>query len=109
VEDEGSRGNLVTNPAHIVFEYLENPYLMNLAPASVNTASFTAAPGALAGYACGFAQLEAADGLALLRHITQLCHSVLLFDQGQADLIVLSDLPDTIQAAFECMTSDNLL
>jgi hypothetical protein len=82
---------------------------MNLAPASVNTASFTAAPGALAGYACGFAQLEAADGLALLRHITQLCHSAILFDQGQANLIVLSDLPGAIHAAFECMTSDNLL
>jgi hypothetical protein len=59
-----------------VLDYLENPYLMNRVPASVNTASFTAAAGALAGYTCGFAQLEAADGLALLQHIKQLCHSV---------------------------------
>lgn len=110
VEDEGnSRGNLITNPALIVLEYLENPYLMNLAPASVNTASFTAAASALAGYACGFAQIEASDGLSLLQHITQLCHSVLLFDQGQANMVVLSDSPGAIQATFDCNTNDNLL
>jgi hypothetical protein len=110
VEDQGdSRGNLITNPALIVLEYLENPYLMNVAPASVNMASFTAAASALAQYACGFAQVDSADGLALLQHITQLCHSVLLFDQGQANLMVLSDAPGTIRATFDCAAHDNLL
>lgn len=110
VEDKGdSTGNLIVNPATIILQHLENTNLMNVAAGSINAASFTAAATALAGYQCGFAQIEAADGLALLQHIAQLCHSVLLFDQGQASLVVLSDTPGTIEATFDTTTHDNLL
>ncbi|HEX5443352.1 MAG TPA: hypothetical protein VFW87_05975 [Pirellulales bacterium] len=110
VEDRGdSTGNLIANPATIILQYLENPRLMNVAAGSINAASFTAAATALANYQCGFAQLEAADGLSLLQHIAQLCHSFLFFDQGQANLVVLSDAPATIQHTFDTITSDNLL
>ncbi|HEX7446542.1 MAG TPA: hypothetical protein VF306_03295 [Pirellulales bacterium] len=110
VEDRGdSTGNLIANPATIILQYLENTHLMNVAAGSINAASFTAAATALAGYQCGFAQVEAADGLALLQHIAQLCHSFLFFDQGQANLVVLSDAVTTVQHTFDTTANDNLL
>ncbi|MDE2098820.1 MAG: hypothetical protein KGL39_16325 [Patescibacteria group bacterium] len=110
VEDEGnSLGNLITNPALIVLQYLENPYLMNVAPTSINLAAFTAAAVKLAGYYCGFAQVEAADGLSLLQHICSLCHSVLFFDQGEANMTVLTDTPGAAVVAFDTSERDNLL
>ena len=110
VDDAGnSSGNLITNLALVILQYLEHPALMYVNPASINLASFAAAATALAGYACGFAQIESCDGLALLQHIASLCHSVLFFDQGQANLVVLSDTPGTIQATFDTTTNDNLL
>ena len=84
VEDVGnSTGNLITNPALVILQYLEHSTLMFGDPASINLASFAAAATALAGYSCGFAQIESADGLSLLQHIASLCHSVLFFDQGR--------------------------
>jgi hypothetical protein len=110
VEDAGdSTGNLITNPALVILQYLEHPALMYVDAGSVNLASFTAAATALAGYSCGFAQIEAAEGLSLLQHIASLCHSVLFFDQGQANLVVLSDAPGTIAATFDTAANDNLL
>lgn len=110
VEDAGnSLGNLISNPATIILQYLENTHLMNVATTSINAASFTAAATALAGYFCGFAQVEAADGLSLLQHIAQLCHSVVFFDQGQANMAVLSDTPGTIVHTFDTTTNDNML
>lgn len=110
VEDVGnSTGNLITNPALVILQYLEHPALMYVDPASINLASFVAAATALAGYSCGFAQIESADGLSLLQHIASLCHSVLFFDQGQANLVVLSDTPGTIQTTFDTTAADNLL
>jgi hypothetical protein len=110
VEDKGdSTGNLITNPALVVLQYLENPHLMDVVPASINLASFTAAVTALAGYYCGFAQVEAADGLSLLQHICSLCHSVLFFDQGEANMVVLSDSPGTIRWTGDTTARDNLL
>lgn len=107
VEDIGnSTGNLITNPALILLQYLENPYLMNVAPSSINLTAFTNAATKLAGYYCGFAQVEAADGLSLLQHIASLCHSVLFFDQGEANMVVLSDAP---QAAVWIGDGNNLL
>ncbi|MGH7136129.1 MAG: hypothetical protein ACREHD_10335, partial [Pirellulales bacterium] len=110
VEDKGdSTGNLITNPALVILQYLEHSALMFVDPASINLASFTAAATALAGYSCGFAQVESADGLSLLQHIASLCHSVLFFDQGQANLVVLSDTPQTPVVTFDTTTNDNLL
>lgn len=110
VEDEGnSKGNLITNPALIVLQYLENPYLMNVAPASINLAAFTAAATKLAGYYCGFGQVEAADGLSLLQHVCSLCNSVLFFDQGEANMVVLSDSPGTVTWTGDTTIHDNLL
>ncbi|MGH7194941.1 MAG: hypothetical protein ACREJM_15610, partial [Candidatus Saccharimonadales bacterium] len=110
VEDRGdSTGNLIANPATIILQYLENTHLMNVAGGSINAASFTAAATALANYQCGFAQIEAVDGLSLLQHIAQLCHSFLFFDQGQANLVVLSDAAATIQHVFDTAATDNLL
>lgn len=110
VEDAGdSTGNLITNPALVILQYLEHPDLMNVAPSSINLTSFVTAAAALTGYSCGFAQVEAADGLSLLQHIASLCHSVLFFDQGQANLVVLSDGPGTIAATFDTASDDNLL
>ena len=110
VEDAGdSTGNLITNPALVILQYLEHPDLMNVAATSINLSSFVTAAAALAGYSCGFAQVEAADGLSLLQHIASLCHSVLFFDQGQANLVVLSDVPGTTIATFDTTTNDNLL
>ncbi len=110
VEDKGdSTGNLITNPALVILQYLEHSALMFVDPASINLASFTAAATALAGYSCGFAQIEAADGLSLLQHIASLCHSVLFFDQGQANLVELSDVPASPVATFDTTTNDNLL
>jgi hypothetical protein len=110
VEDKGdSTGNLITNPALVILQYLEHSVLMYVDPASINLASFTAAATSLAGCSCGFAQVEAADGLALLQHIASLCHSALFFDQGQANLVVLSDTPQTAVATFDTTTNDNLL
>ncbi|HEX5442617.1 MAG TPA: hypothetical protein VFW87_02255, partial [Pirellulales bacterium] len=110
VEDAGnSTGNLIANPATIILQYLENTHLMNVATGSINAASFATAASELSGYFCGFAQVEATDGLALLQHIAQLCHSILFFDQGQANLIVLSDSPGTIVHTFDTATNDNIL
>lgn len=110
VEDKGdSTGNLITNPALVILQYLEHSALMYVDAASINLASFAAAATALAGYSCGFAQVEAADGLSLLQHVASLCHSVLFFDQGQANLVVLSDTPAAPIAAFDTTTNDNLL
>lgn len=110
VEDKGdSTGNLIANPATIILQYLENTHLMNVAAGSINAASFTAAATALANYQCGFAQLEAADGLSLLQHVAQLCHSFLFFDQGQANLVVLSDQFTVSRASFDTASYDNLL
>ena len=110
VEDHGdSTGNLITNPALVILQYLEHAALMYVNPASINLASFTAAATALTGYSCGFAQVEAADGLSLLQHIASLCHSVLFFDQGEANLVVLSDTPQTQVATFDTTINDNLV
>jgi hypothetical protein len=109
-EDKGdSTGNLITNPALVILQYLEHSALMYVAPSSINLPSFAVAAAALTGYACGFGQIESADGLALLQHIASLCHSVLFFDQGQANLVVLSDTPGTVTAGFDTTTNDNLL
>lgn len=110
IEDKGdSTGNLITNPALVILQYLEHAALMYVDAASINLAGFAAAATALAGFSCGFAQVEAADGLSLLQHIASLCHSVLFFDQGQANLVVLSDTPAAPVASFDTTTNDNLL
>lgn len=95
VETTGSGGETedsqpITNPAAILSEYLENPYLFDVAE-YVHEASFTAAGVALAQRRCGFAQLEPADGLVLLQDISRQCKSVLFFDQGQVQMKVLSN------------------
>lgn len=110
VEDAGdSTGNLIINPALVILQYLEHSALMYVAPSSINLASFALAAAALNGYQCGFGQVESCDGLALLQHIASLCHSVLFFDQGQANLVVLSDTPGTITSTFDTAANDNLL
>lgn len=110
VEDHGdSTGNVITNPALIILQYLENTHLMNVSAGSINATSFANAASALAGYDCGFGQIEAEDGLALLQQIAANCHSVLFFDQGQANMVVLSDSPGTTIWTGDTTTNDNLL
>ena len=110
VEDAGnSSGNLITNPATVILQYLENANLMNVAASSIDVNSFTAAATALAGYSLGFAQVEAAKGLEQLQDIARQCHSALLFDQGLARLVVLTDAAGTIQRAFDTSAHDNML
>jgi hypothetical protein len=70
---------------------------MNVVSSSINATSFANAATALNAYYCGFAQVEAADGLSLLQHIANLAHSVLFFDQGEANIVVLSDTAGTIR------------
>lgn len=49
VEDAGNgTGNLITNPATVILQYLENAKLMNVAASSIDVNSFTAAATALA-------------------------------------------------------------
>jgi hypothetical protein len=92
VEDKGdSTGNLITNPATVILQYLENTHLMNVNTGSIDAASFAAAASALAGYSVGFAQIEAQRGLELLHDIARQCHAVLFFDQGQAKVKVLAN------------------
>lgn len=110
VEDAGDgTGNLISNPATIILQYLENTHLMNVASGSINVGQFTTAATALAGYSCGFAQIEAEDGLTLLQHIAQFCNSYLFFDQGQANIVVMSDTPGTIVHTFDTSANDNIL
>lgn len=110
VEDVGDgSGNLVLNPALVILQYLENQFLMNVDLGSIDVASFAAAATALSGYSLGFAQIEAAKGLDQLQDIARQCHSVLLFDQGKARLVVLADSPGVVQRAFDASANDNLL
>jgi len=109
VEDVGdSTGNLITNPATVILQYLENTHLMNVNAGSINAASFAAAAAALAGYSIGFAQLEGQLGLTLLQDIARQCHSVLFFDQGQAQLSVLSNAPGAGVATFSTQAADGV-
>ena len=109
VEDVGdSTGNLITNPALVILQYLENTHLMNINVGSINAASFAAAAAALAGYSIGFAQVEAQRGLELLQDIARQCHSVLFFDQGQANLVVLSNTPGGSVEFFSTQAADGV-
>lgn len=110
VDDAGnSTGNAITNPAKVVLEYLQNANLMNVAAASIDSASFAAAASALSGYIVGFPQMETRPGLQLLQEIATQCNSVLRFDQGKAGMVVISDTADTIRATFDTVANDNLL
>lgn len=110
VEDAGnSTGNLISNPADIILEYLQNSSLMNVASGSIDGTSFTTAETALSGFFCGFAQLEATDGLQLLQDLARQCHSCLFFDGGKAVIAVLSDTAGTIEHTFDTTTNDNML
>ncbi|HUY89098.1 MAG TPA: hypothetical protein VMV10_10215 [Pirellulales bacterium] len=110
VDDAGNgSGNAILNPAYVIKEYLQNPDLMNVAAADIDAASFDAAATALAGYIVGFPQIETRPGLQLLQEIANQCNSILLFDEGKASLVVISDTPGTIRRAFDTTTNDNLL
>ncbi len=85
-------GNLlITNPAAVLVDYLENPKLMNVDSAYIDTDSFDDAATTLVDRYVGFAQVEAVDGLDYLQDLALQCRSVLVFDQGQATLKVLSN------------------
>lgn len=110
VDDAGNgSGNAILNPAYVIKEYLQNANLMNVAAADIDAASFDAAATTLAGYIVGFPQIETRPGLQLLQEIANQCNSVLLFDEGKASMVVISDDPGTIRRAFDTTTNDNLL
>jgi hypothetical protein len=102
VDDAGDgTGELIDNPATVILNYLENPYLMGVAPSSIDADSFAAAAVALSGRSVGFAQMKTRRGLDLLQEIAMQCNSVLLFDQGVARMVVLSDTAATPVLAFD--------
>ena len=110
VEDAGdATGNAIVNPALVIQEYLQNANLMNVAAANIDAASFAAAAAALAGYIVGFPQIETRPGLQLLQEIANQCNSILLFDEGKASMVVISDEPGVIRRAFDTAANDNLL
>lgn len=110
VEDAGdSTGTLITNPADIILEYLQNSSLMNVDSSNIDSTSFSDAATSLSGYVSGFAQIESKDGLQLLQDLARQCHSCLFFDQDKATIVVLSDTAGTSQHTFDTTTNDNML
>ena len=109
VEDVGdSTGNLITNPARVIQEYLEHAKLMNVGASGVNQASFNTAATSLTDRKVGWVQYEAMEGLAIVQELARQCHSVLLFDQGQAYIVVLSNTAGASAATFDHSTNDNI-
>lgn len=111
VEDHGdSTGNLITSPALVLLQYLENPYLCNIDLSLIDIAAFEAAstitevtyqgPGDgytlenISDVSVGFAQVDAqGDGLAYLQDIARQMRSMLFFDQGLLSLVILRNPP----------------
>lgn len=95
----------VRNPALVILQYLESPYLLNLAASNIDYASFTTATTALAGYFVGWAQTKPMKGIELLQEIARQCHSIILLDGDKVQLIVLQN--DSITAALTFDTGTN--
>jgi hypothetical protein len=92
IEDQGdATGDLITNPAGIIAEYLQNDNLMAVADEFIDASSFNAVAGELSTIVCGFAQIDNIDGLALLQDIARQCRCVLFFDQGKIRIKRLSN------------------
>ncbi len=84
-------GDLITNPAAIIAEYLQNDNLMGVKDEFINAASFNSVADNLSGLVCAFAQLENIDGLSWLQEIARQCKCTLFFDQGQIKIRRLSN------------------
>ncbi|HUY89100.1 MAG TPA: hypothetical protein VMV10_10225 [Pirellulales bacterium] len=108
IDDAGDgSGNLITNPATVILQYLENAHLMDVDPNFIDANSFSTAADGLSGFSVGFAQLETRRGLDLLQEIAMQCNSVLLLDQGVARMVVLSDTAGTVVGTFDTTTLNN--